>query len=261
MATGSDFTRFICLFHDADRARAAAGALEGAGMANGGVRMIGSGGRAGEMHGAETLAEVGVPDRDLSHLEDGIRAGGVVVWLEAAEQQSGEIERVFHKYSAEKIDEAELGAAPVAAVAVAPVATAPIASTVSEGTVIPVAAEELVVGKREVDRGGVRVYRHTIEEPVREDISLHSERVVVEHRDVNRPATDADLRAGDQAIELVETAEVPVVQKVARVVEEVRVGKVEEDRTQVVQDTVRHTEVEVEPVETTTTQQTGTLRG
>ena len=98
----------------------------------------------------------------------------------------------------------------------------------------------------------MRVYRRTVDEAVSEDVSLHSERVVLEHRDVNRPATDADLFAGDQAIELVETAEVPVVQKVARVVEEVHVGKVESDRTEMVEDTVRHTEVDVQPVETTT---------
>ena len=244
MTTMNDLTRCICLFHDADRARAVVGELENAGVARDTVRVIGDGNTTGEMTGPETLADAGVPERDLSHLQDGLRDGGVIVWLDAPEEQSSAIERIFHKYSADKIDETAPTTEPFAA---APLA-ATTAATISEGTVIPIAEEALFVGKREVDRGGVRVYRRTVDEPVSEDISLHSEHVVLERRDVNRPATDADLRAGDQAIELVETAEVPVVQKVARVVEEIHVGTVASDRTEVVEDTVRHTEVEVEPV-------------
>ena len=37
---------------------------------------------------------------------------------------------------------------------------------------IPIVEENLVVGKREVDRGGVRVYSHVVEEPVSADVSL-----------------------------------------------------------------------------------------
>ena len=78
---------------------------------------------------------------------------------------------------------------------------------------------------------------------------IYTVRVVLEYRETNRPATEADIQAGSKQIELIETAEVPVVQKVARVVEEVHVGKVETDRTEVVQDSVRHTEVQVENVD------------
>jgi hypothetical protein len=49
-------------------------------------------------------------------------------------------------------------------------------------------------------------------------------------------------------IEVRETAEEPVVAKRARVREEVRVGKQVDERTQNVRDTVRHTEVEVQPL-------------
>ncbi len=194
------------------------------------------------------MTDLGVPERDLHHLQDGLRNGGVLVSLEAPETQSAEIEKVFHHYSADKIDEVEAEMA-----SAAPLVTERAGGAVAGDAVIPIAEEELLVGKREVDRGGVRVYRHTVEEPVREDVTLHDERVVLEHRQVNRPVTDADLRAGSQQIELVETAEIPVVQKVARVVEEVRVGKVESDHTEVVQDTVRHTEVDVEQIESIAT--------
>ena len=54
--------------------------------------------------------------------------------------------------------------------------------------VIPVVEEKLVVGKREVDRGGVRVRSYVTETPVHEQIRLREERVQVERRSVDRPA-------------------------------------------------------------------------
>ena len=119
--------------------------------------------------------------------------------------------------------------------------------------VIPVVAEELQVGKREVQRGGVRIYSRVVSEPVSESISLHDERVVVDRRPVNRAATEADFATGTGAIEVTAMGEEAVVGKRSRVVEEVLVGKQASDRTEQVTDTVRHTEIEVEPTTTTTT--------
>lgn len=112
--------------------------------------------------------------------------------------------------------------------------------------VIPVVAEELEVGKRQVQRGGVRVYSHVVSEPVSESVSLHDERVVVDRRPVDRAATDADFNTGENVIEVTATGEEAVVGKRSRVVEEVRVGKEASDRTEEINDTVRHTEVDVE---------------
>lgn len=246
MALGTDLTRYICLFHDAGRASAAVRALEDLNLAPGAVQTIGDGPSSTGMTGSQSLTEFGVPDRDVEHLQDGLRRGGVLVSLEAPESRTTEIERIFHKYSADKIDETELEPA-TSALAAAPLLDHS-SSQVTGEAVVPVVQEELLVGKREVDRGGVRVFRRTVEEPVQQDVNLHGERVVLEYREVNRPVTDADLRAGTQEIELVETAEVPVVEKVARVVEEVHVGRVETDRTETIQDTVRHTEVDVQPL-------------
>jgi hypothetical protein len=52
----------------------------------------------------------------------------------------------------------------------------------------------------------------------------------------------------DQTIEVTETVEEPVVSKQARVREEVVVGKKSSQRTETVRDTVRKTEVDVEPL-------------
>jgi uncharacterized protein (TIGR02271 family) len=112
---------------------------------------------------------------------------------------------------------------------------------------IPVVQEELKVGKREVQRGGVRIFSHVVETPVNETIGLREEHVNVERRTVDQPISTADTTAfKDQTIELRETAEEAVVEKSARVVEEVVVGKEVNQRQQQISDTVRHTEVEVE---------------
>lgn len=117
-------------------------------------------------------------------------------------------------------------------------------------TSIPVVEEELQVGKREVERGGVRVRSRIIERPVEESLRLREEHVRVDRTAVNRPATEADFdtfREGE--IEVRERAEVPVVNKEARVVEEVNVRRDVEERDEVVRDTVRRTDVEVEPLD------------
>ncbi len=117
-------------------------------------------------------------------------------------------------------------------------------------TSIPVVEEEIQVGKRAVRRGGVRVYSHVVEQPVEQTVSLREEHVRVERRPVDRPVTDADTdRLRDQSVEVTEMAEEPVVQKRARVREEIVVGKETSERTEKIQDKVRRTEVEVEPLD------------
>jgi uncharacterized protein (TIGR02271 family) len=115
---------------------------------------------------------------------------------------------------------------------------------------IPVVEEELRVGKREVERGGIRVYTRMEEKPVEEQVSLREERVQVDRRPVDRPATagDVDKAFQEGTIEVTERVEQPVVQKQARVVEEVVVGKEATERTETVRDTVRKTDVQVEQV-------------
>jgi stress response protein YsnF len=112
---------------------------------------------------------------------------------------------------------------------------------------IPIIEENLNVGKREVEQGGVRLRARIFERPVEERIRLREERVSVERNPVNRPATDEDFatfREGE--VEMTERSEVPVVNKEARVVEEVRLNKEVTEREEVIGDTVRNTDVEVE---------------
>ena len=115
------------------------------------------------------------------------------------------------------------------------------------GTAIPIIEEDIVVGKRVVETGGVRLRSRIIERPVEEHLRLRQEHVHVTRTPVNRPVTEADraaLQAG--SIEAIEHGEVPVVAKEARIVEEVRLSKDVEEREEIVRDTVRSTDVDVE---------------
>lgn len=115
---------------------------------------------------------------------------------------------------------------------------------------IPVVEENLEIGKRMVETGGVRVRSQIIEKPIEETVRLREEHVVVDRRPVDRAVTDADLdnfREGE--FEITEHAEKAVVSKQARVVEEVAVGKEVDTREETVSDTVRRTDVDVEEIE------------
>jgi uncharacterized protein (TIGR02271 family) len=120
----------------------------------------------------------------------------------------------------------------------------------AEGEVkVPVVEEQLEVGKRIVERGGVRLFTRVVERPVEENIRLRDEHVTVERRPVDRAASDADLAAFKEGtIEITETDEEAVISKRARVVEEVVVNKEVEERTETVRGSARRTEVDVESV-------------
>ncbi len=112
---------------------------------------------------------------------------------------------------------------------------------------IPVVEEKMNVGKRTVEKGGVRVRSRIIEKPVEEEVRLREEHVIVNRRDVDRAATESDFSNFKEGnIEITERAEKAVVGKQARVVGEVEVGKTVETHDKKITDTVRKTEVDVE---------------
>ncbi len=257
MAVQNELTTYIALFHHRDHAASAIRDLEKSGFTREALTVIGGGNGTGysDANGAfgdgygygvqSGLAEIGVPEADRKHLQDGLAQGGTILVLKGAGERAAEIEKIFHEHATKKIDETTAERAPY----VAPIAAAAAATTATaDPSMISVVQEDLVVGKREVDRGGVRIFRRVVEEPVSESINLREEHVVIDRRPVDRAVTEADLLAGDQTIELKEMAEVAVVEKTSRVVEEVRLGKEATNRTETIQDTVRHTEIDVEQV-------------
>lgn len=114
-------------------------------------------------------------------------------------------------------------------------------------TSLPVIQEELKIGKRSVLTGGVRIYQHMTESPVEESVRLTEEHVHVTRTPVNEPASAADMAAfREGTMEVREMAEEPVVEKTARVVEEVNISKDITEKIETVSDTLRRTDVEVE---------------
>ncbi len=165
----------------------------------------------------------------------GVNEGGALLTVKTDDEDVDEMVALMKQYGARDI-EGSIGGNTAA-------------REVTGQTAIPIVEEELVVGKREVDRGGVRVYSHVVETPVQAQVDLHEERVNVTRRAVDRQATAADFEVGNRSsFELRATGEEAVVGKASRVVEEVLVGKQGSDRTETVSDSVRRTEVEVEQI-------------
>ncbi len=124
---------------------------------------------------------------------------------------------------------------------------------------LPVIEERIAVGKRQVDRGGVRVQQHVTERPVEETVSLREEHVTVERRPANQPVDATNMEAFKEGvIEVTEMGEEAVVSKQARVVEEVVVGKEVTERQETLRDTVRRTDVEVEQLDANTSTKANT---
>jgi uncharacterized protein (TIGR02271 family) len=105
--------------------------------------------------------------------------------------------------------------------------------------------ERINVGKREVEAGGVRLRKVVRTEVVNQPIELKREEIVVERVPVSEGAT-ADDDFSEDEIYVPLRREEAVVNKEARVREEVRVGKREERETQTVSETIRKEDVEIE---------------
>ena len=120
-------------------------------------------------------------------------------------------------------------------------------------TTVPKMEETLNVSKRVSESsGGVRVRSRIVERPVEESVRLREEHVQVERQPVDRPVTADDMRNfQDKEIEFRERKEVPVVNKEARVVEEVKLSKEVTEREETIRDTVRHTEVDIDKIDNT----------
>ena len=206
-----------------------------------------------EMFGADEAAE---GDRHVSYYSEGARRGGVVLSVDATEAQADNVADILTSAGAVDVDakaaewEKSGWAAPTATATAATAATttARAASTTDAAGTIDLVKESLAVGKRVVNRGGVRIVKKVIERPVEESVSLREEHVSVDRRVVDRPLAGTDLADAfkEGTIEMTESGEEAVAAKSARVVGEVVVGKTATERTEKVRDTLRETDVQVE---------------
>ena len=202
------------------------------------------------------LVGAGVPEEEADYYAEGVRRGGSLVMLTVADERVSVVERIMNRHHPVDIEERverwrEEGFSSFDAEA-EPYDAEQVASEREQYT-IPVIEEEVAVGKREVERGGVRVRSYVREEPIDREVTLREERVNVERRPVDREVTDADKAFQEQSFEMTESEEEAVVDKRTRVKEEVVIGKDVREHTERVEGTVRRTEVEVEDIDTEAT--------
>jgi uncharacterized protein (TIGR02271 family) len=237
---------------------AAAGAIASSAIPEAAAIGAGAGALTGGLTGL--LAKHGVSDEDASYYEDRINNGGVFLSVDTRNAGIGadEIRDILHRSGghnssrpretqsfAGSTGESGFGASTAGSYAGGG------ERTVAEER-IPVVEEELQIGKREVERGGAHIHSHVEETPVSEQVNLREENVSIERRPVleTEPLSARDLDRTtlmqDQDIEMRATGEEAVVAKQAHVNEELVVRKTETDRTENIQDTVRHTEVDVD---------------
>jgi uncharacterized protein (TIGR02271 family) len=184
---------------------------------------------------------------DQREYERAYQQGNALLRVDVSENEISQVEELLNQYSPVEVHAEDEDARTTAAAGTTRTDAAVGRRNTSTAGAIPVVREEIQVGKRQILRGGVRVYSRVVNEPIEENISLREERVRVDRKPVNRQATEADLKGGrDEVIEVREYAEEPVVAKQSRVVEEVRVGKDVSERTETIRDNVRRTEVNVE---------------
>jgi uncharacterized protein (TIGR02271 family) len=119
-----------------------------------------------------------------------------------------------------------------------------ISETNEREEVIPLAEEQVEIGKRRVDHA-TRIRRYVVESPVERQVTLRDETVEIERR---RPVEGTSPGAGafeERTVEVHTSSEQPEVTKTANIAEEVVVHKTVTDRPETIRETVRKEQVEV----------------
>lgn len=196
-------------------------------------------GSSGDLSGE--LQSAGLDADEASEYASSVGQGGALVVVQADDSQTDDAVAIMNRY----YSDADMQSSD------ASYASGSAASSGSDEATFAVAEEQLQIGKRTVQRGGVRVRSVVSEKEVEEQVSLRDETVHVERRPVNRAVSNADTDVfKEQSVEMTETDEEVMVAKEARIVEEVVVGKEVGQRTETVRDTVRRTDVEIEDLAT-----------
>jgi uncharacterized protein (TIGR02271 family) len=197
------------------------------------------------------LVDQGVPDREAADYVEGVRSGGKLVTVEVSDDRADEAVRIMQRHERTVAGAGTAVPADRSATTEAETTTrrpAKSGTRVEGEETLEVVEEELDVGTREVEGGGVRVSTYVTEKPVEKQVRVRDEKVDVERRPVDRPVSNAEADSAfqERAVEMSERTEDVVVGKQARVVEEVVLTKDVDERTETVRDTVRKTDVEVE---------------
>jgi stress response protein YsnF len=119
------------------------------------------------------------------------------------------------------------------------------------GDTLRLAEEQLQIGKKLVEMGRTRVRRFTTEQDVAQDVTLHEEHAEVLRKAIAQPAELTDVDWADSELEVVETKEHALVNKTARVVEEISLRKKGDDHVETIHEKLRRQQAEVQQVDAT----------
>jgi uncharacterized protein (TIGR02271 family) len=172
-----------------------------------------------------------VPRDDAERYIESVRRGRALVLVDTNDERASEASSILDRHT--PVDfEPETGRA----------------SMGESSQRMDVVEEEVKIGKRPVQRGGVRIHTHVTERPVEENIELREEHAHVERRRADETLSPAEAERAfkEETIEVTTHGEEPMVTKEAHVVERVDVGKEVETRTARVRETERRQDVEVE---------------
>ena len=98
------------------------------------------------------LTDARIPAQDLNFYSEGIRRGGTLVIVQTDNSKAQQAADILSRYNMVDVD----------------------------GQVLQVIEEELQIGKRQVQSGGVRIHSFVTERPVEEQVTLRDETVHIE---------------------------------------------------------------------------------
>ncbi|WP_342641014.1 DUF2382 domain-containing protein [Rhodoligotrophos ferricapiens] len=263
------YQTIVAVFDTAEQADAAVKALKAAGFADADISMFDRSRLTN--NGKGSLSDPGLWHRlfgdDIFEHEANVYAqavdrGGVVVSLRAVDNEVAHATGILDLHRPIDVHDRAItsGIAPAAHVetvaqtlAQAPLPPAQKVAVTpkladAHNDVLRLAEEQLNVGKQMVETGKTRVRRFVTERPVSADVTLHEEHADVIRKAVTDPNYVGDIDWADSTIEVVETAEHALVNKTARIVEEVSLKLTGSDHVETVHDKVRRQQVEIERV-------------
>lgn len=187
-----------------------------------------------------------VPEPDVNVYLEGVRQGGTLITANVADSAAARVAEIMSGFKMVNIKER---AAQLQQAAPEPErARLTLSDPATNEQVLEVIEEELEVGKQQVERGRMRIYSVVTEREATQDVSLRDETIKIQRRPVNRAVSARPDLFKERSFEMVEMDEIALVNKVARVIEEVSLGKEVSEQIQTIKETLRRQDVEIEEI-------------
>jgi uncharacterized protein (TIGR02271 family) len=246
------YEKIVAVYDKAGKAKEAVRALEASGFPSADISLLNRDSLTdAEVHEAglwRRLFGRNVGDHESAVYGRTIEAGGAVLTLRLPDAHVVRAMKILDVHNPVDVNERASSFGISAPPATKTAATSPpeASKTVGKEEVLRLAEEQLDVGKRQIETGRARIRRFVTEKPVETQVTLHEEHAEMVRRAVSDPALVKDIDWTDKTIEITETSEQAVVNKIARVAEEVVIRRQGSDHVETVRDTVRRQQVELE---------------